>query len=73
MSKARYPKAPISKKRKASPTDAEKYQRIVESHPTEATYNTKQEKKKRKLKKDKQPSIKDPQVQELAKKAVKKW
>lgn len=73
MSKVRYPKAPESKKRKASATEADKYQRIAKAHPTEATYNTKQEKKKRKLKKDKQPSIQDPQVQEIAKRAVKKW
>jgi hypothetical protein len=73
MSNVKYPKTPKATKRKPSATEADKYQRIVKSHPTEATYNTKQESKKRKLKKDKTPTIDDPQVQELAKKAVKKW
>lgn len=68
-----YPKIPKSRKQRPNTTEANKYQDIVKSHPTEATYNTKQEKKKRKLRKDKQPSITDPTVQEIAKKAVKKW
>lgn len=73
MSKINYPKVPKQNKKSKSKSELDEYHKTVKSHPVEVTHSIKQEKKKNKLRKKKDPSIKDRDIQERAKKAIKEW